>query len=312
MDVVSLAGGREATAVEKAPRITVGIPVYNGEKYLRVALDALLKQTLKDFEIIICDNASTDSTQAICQEYAARDKRIRYYRNAQNIGALGNFRRVFALSSAQYFQWNSADDYFAPTYLEKCKAVLDSDPSVVLCCAKVSVIGETGNIIEESKDFQELTQASPSARFEQKFRQDHRNNTAYGLMRSEVLRTIRLLRDYTGSDNVLTANLSLYGRFHELPEYLFFRRTHPGAFTYAASLDRIRQFYSPDSRTGSRFALVVCRHLLEYGYMLFSTPLPLRERVRLSSFLLRLVWWKKGVMLKEVVSMLSTRLKGAA
>ncbi|MGH8720100.1 MAG: glycosyltransferase family 2 protein [Burkholderiales bacterium] len=295
-----------------APPISVGVPVYNGEKYLRVALDALLKQTFTDFEIIICDNASTDSTQAVCKEYAARDKRIRYYRNPQNIGALANFRRVFALSSAKYFQWNSADDYFAPTYLERCKTVLDSDPSLVLCCAKVSVIGETGNVIEESKDVQELTQASPSARFEQKFYQDHRNNTAYGLMRSEVLRRIRLLRDYTGADNVLTQNLSLYGRFHELPEYLFFRRTHPEAFTYKTNLDRIRQFYSPGSKSGDRFALVVSRHLLEYGYILFSTPLPLRERVDLLAFLLRFAWWKKGMMLKEIAVMLSTRRRGAA
>ncbi len=284
-----------------APPISVGVPVYNGEKYLRVALDGLLKQTFTDFEIIICDNASTDLTQAICLEYAARDPRIRYVRNAKNIGANSNFHYVFTLGRGKYFQWNSVDDYFAATYLEKCKEVLDSDPRAVLCCAKVSVIDESGAIIEESRDAQELLQASAAQRFKQKFAQDARNNTLYGLIRSDVLRKTKVVENYTGSDNVLMEHLALYGRFREVPEYLFFRRTHPDAFTYAPTIERIREFYAPEAISGGeRFGVIASRHVIEYFRVIFSTPLPLLEKLELLGFLLRFVWWKKGVMLREM------------
>lgn len=295
------------------PPITVGVPVYNGEKYMRIALDALLKQTFTDFEMIIGDNASTDKTQAICEEYAKRDPRIRYVRNPENIGANANYHYLFSLARGRYFLWNSVDDYIAPAYLERCKAVLDSDPGAVLCCARVSAIDEAGNIIEQLNDPQELAHESPSERFKQKFRQDSRNNTVYALIRSDAMRKTRVVANYLGSDNVLMEHLALYGRFREVPEYLFFRRTHPGAFTYASTIERFRQYYAPSSTgAGGRFALVATRHFFEYVRVVFSTPLPVAEKTLLWMFLLRQVWWQKSVILKEVLTMLSARFRGAA
>jgi glycosyltransferase involved in cell wall biosynthesis len=87
------------------PRLSIGMPVFNGEKYLKEALDSILAQTYSDFELLISDNASTDRTEQICREYAAKDRRIRYYRNEKNIGAPKNFNRVFELSSGKYFRW---------------------------------------------------------------------------------------------------------------------------------------------------------------------------------------------------------------
>jgi glycosyltransferase involved in cell wall biosynthesis len=293
-----------------SPPISVGVPVFNGERYLRIALDALLKQTFTDFEIIICDNASTDSTQAISEEYAKRDRRVRYVRNRVNIGANANFQHVFTIARGKYFQWNSVDDYFAPQYLEKCKAVLDSDPGAVLCCAKVSVIDEHGAIIEQSKDSQELQHSSAARRFKQKFAQDARNNTLYGLIRADALRRTRVVENYTGSDNVLMEHLALLGRFREVPEYLFFRRTHPDAFTYAPTIERIREYYAPGaSHGGERFALVASRHFIEYLRVILRTPLPFVQKAELLVFLLRFFWWKKGVMLREMAILASSLFK---
>lgn len=293
-----------------SPPISVGVPVYNGEKYVQIALDALLEQTFSDFEIIICDNASTDGTRAICEAYAARDPRIRYVRNAKNIGANANFHLAFTRARGQYFLWNSVDDYFAPEYLEKCKAVLDADAGAVLCCAKVNVVDEAGAIIEQSNDTQELPQESAAARFKQKFLQDERNNTLYGLIRADVLRRTRVVENYTGSDNVLMEHLALYGRFREVPEHLFFRRTHPEAFTYAPTIERLREYYAPGTVSGGgRLALVASRHIVEYVRIAFSTPLPLRDRVTLVSYLLRATWWKKGVMLKELLTLTAIYLR---
>ena len=296
--------GFERANSAKAPPISIGVPVYNGEKYLRIAIDALLQQTFSDFEIIICDNASTDSTPAICEAYARRDPRVRYVRHANNIGANGNFHHVFTLARGQYFQWNSVDDYFAPTYLEKCKAVLDADLGAVLCCARVSVIDECGALVEQSKDAQELAQSSAVERFKQKFVQDARNNTLYGLIRSDILRKTKVVENYTGSDNVLMEHLALYGRFREVPEHLFFRRTHPDAFTYAPTMERMREYYAPGAVSGGeRLAVIASRHLLEYLRIVFLTPLHWGERLKLLAFLLRFMWWKKGVMLQEVTTL---------
>ena len=102
------------------PRVSIGMPVYNGEEFLERALDSLLAQSFSDFELIISDNASQDKTQEICLRYAARDPRVKYYRNETNIGAAENFNRVFALSSGEYFKWAGHDDSWTPDYLERC------------------------------------------------------------------------------------------------------------------------------------------------------------------------------------------------
>ena len=85
------------------PRIAIGMPVYNGEKYIESAISSILAQTYTDFDFIISDNASTDRTQEICLTYAARDNRIRYHRNEVNLGAAPNYNRVFQLSSNEFF-----------------------------------------------------------------------------------------------------------------------------------------------------------------------------------------------------------------
>src|SRR5690349_16638091 len=87
------------------PRVSVGVPVRNGERFLVETLESLLAQTYTDFELIISDNASTDNTEAICREYAARDPRVRYYRSPQDVGLANNYNSLFARSEGDYFKW---------------------------------------------------------------------------------------------------------------------------------------------------------------------------------------------------------------
>jgi glycosyltransferase involved in cell wall biosynthesis len=129
------------------PRLGIGLPVFNGENYLEETLVSLLSQTYSDFELIISDNASTDGTGDLCRAYAARDRRIKYYRNSTNIGATQNWYRVFDLSCAEYFAPAAHDDLYAPDYMEKCIAVLQQDPSVVVCYSKTRVIDEHGTLV---------------------------------------------------------------------------------------------------------------------------------------------------------------------
>lgn len=209
------------------PWVSIGLPVYNGEDYLEDAIAAFLRQTFTDFELIISDNASSDRTEAICRSFAAQDPRIRYYRNAENIGAAENFNRVVHLAGGKYFKWAAHDDLCEPTFLERCVEVLDSDPSVVLCSTEVGCIDWAGTIINPKRDVpRHLHSWDPVERFRAIVLHTFWSYEIFGLIRLDVLRKTQLQRANYGTDRVILAELSLHGRFIQVPETLFFRRFH--------------------------------------------------------------------------------------
>jgi glycosyltransferase involved in cell wall biosynthesis len=210
------------------PRVSIGLPIYNGEPFLQQALDSLLSQTHTDFELVISDNASTDRTSEICAAYTARDPRIRYHRNAQNIGVDRNFNRTFELSQGEYFRWAAADDLCAPTLLERCVEVLDARQDVVLCYPKSRYIDDQGGFLRDYEDNLHIELPQPHKRFAAYLLNVEMCNAVFGLIRSSVLRQTKLYGIYADSDLVYLGELALYGSFLELPEVLFFRRIHPG------------------------------------------------------------------------------------
>jgi glycosyltransferase involved in cell wall biosynthesis len=213
----------------RTPPVSIGLGVYNGERFLRATLESIVSQSLGDFELIISDNASSDGTREICKEYAAKDNRIRYSRNLTNIGLSNNFNRVFQLSSGRYFRWSAADDIFAPTSLQECVNVLDQCPEVVLCYPKTVLIDAEGRILRSYEDNLNLGAPSAADRFHWVLQNIGLGNVQYGLIRSDVLRCTSLFGSFPGSDLVLTAELALYGQFREIPQELFFRRMHEAA-----------------------------------------------------------------------------------
>lgn len=116
----------------KTPLVSIGMPVFNGGKYLEEALLSLQRQTLSDFELIISDNASTDNTQDICRFYVTRDSRIRYIRHSENIGPLANFQHVLSEASGKYFMWAAHDDRWHPDFIKRLTLTLDSNPESAL------------------------------------------------------------------------------------------------------------------------------------------------------------------------------------
>lgn len=210
------------------PRVSIGMPVYNGENFLKQAIDSLLSQTFEDFELIVSDNASTDRTEEICRKYATRDRRIRYYRNQKNLGAASNFNCVFELSRGEYFKWAAHDDICAPSFIAECVEVLDRDESVVLCYPKTKLINEDGDLIGVSyKPLRRINASEPQQRFQDILFHAVWCFEVFGLMRTDVLRKTSLIEKYYGSDKVLLAQLSLLGRFQEIEKDLFFRRCSP-------------------------------------------------------------------------------------
>lgn len=249
---------------ERQPRVSIGLPVYNGQRFLAQAAASLLAQTYTDFELVLCDNASTDDTESICRRLAAEDRRVRYHRNDRNIGAAPNFNRAFDLSTGRYFKWAAHDDVYAPTYLEKCVATLDSDPTTVLCHGRTVVIDEDGREVcppkaadsaqgcnghaqangsptanggrepalvwEDLYDVpRRLDSPQPQQRFRDVLLSTRRCFEIFGLIRREALAKTGGHGSFYGSDKVILSALSLMGRLVEVPEPLFFRRHHAGA-----------------------------------------------------------------------------------
>jgi glycosyltransferase involved in cell wall biosynthesis len=208
------------SAREGSPLVSVGVPVYNGEEYLAAALDALLAQDVEDFEVVVCDNASTDATAEIARRYADFDPRVRYHRNPRNLGLSGNFNRTFELSRGKYFKWAAHDDWHPPHTLRACTDVLEQDPSSVLCASAVAIMDDDGEIFEEWHPSVDLRSPSAHVRFHKLIWSLGETHPLFGVMRSEALRRTPLYRPFVGGDRVLLAQLILMGPFLQLPDVL--------------------------------------------------------------------------------------------
>ena len=225
-----------------APRVSIGLAVYNGQRYLAEAVDSVLAQTCADLELIVSDNASTDATESICRARAAGDQRLRYYRNRQNLGAAKNFNRAFALSRGEYFKWMAADDVLAPECIARCAERLDGDPAAVLAFPRVAVIDEFDNAAEKRPyryDRLDLTSPSAGERVRQIILHLPSISIIFGLIRASALRRTPLFRPYVGADYCLLFDLALLGRFAEVPEYLARGRWH--ADSYGAKVGRLKR-----------------------------------------------------------------------
>ena len=276
------------------------MPVYNGERYISETLDSLFAQTFGDFELIICDNASMDRTEQLCRAYADRDARIRYVRNAKNFGAARNYRRAFELSSSKYFRWANADDLFAPEGLARCVEVLDREPSVVLTYPKTKFIDERGNVISEYEDDLHLQSFKASERFSQVMERLGYVNVIYGLIRADILRKTGLLRNFPGGDIPLVAELALYGKFREIPEFMFFRRLHPGALSsYKVDVSLTQEFFDPSTK--GKIPMTQWRHLGAHARSMMRAPLDFGEKMRLGCLLIRMGIWKRNVLVRELI-----------
>jgi len=281
------------------PRVlSIGLPVYNGERHLEESLESLLAQTYGQFELVISDNASTDGTEAICRAYAGRDPRVRYVRSPVNIGAPQNYRRVFELSSGPYFKWHTSDDLVAPDFVERCMDVITADPRIVLAYTKSRLVDERGDHLSDVDQDIALESSSASARF----RQVHGNlgfcNVIYGVMCRDVLGRTGGLGAYVNSDRVLIAELALHGRLHEAPAVLFSRRMHSGAYSSQQSIEARLKFYNPQSRR--RVALMGTRSLWEYGRAVRRSPVPIADKLRLGAYLVRVMNWQRAELAREL------------
>jgi glycosyltransferase involved in cell wall biosynthesis len=241
--------------VRTTPKLSLGIPVYNGAAYLAQLFECLRTQTFVDFEAIISDNASTDGTEQICRQVVALDPRFRYRRNERNVGAAPNFNLVFEQGKGRYFKWTAHDDLLAPTYLERCVAILDEDPSVSICHAAIQVVNAEREPLPYDPDLGRYvdvdgtpalarepaglaSSADPARRFDDVLHGMRLCSEIFGVMRADLVRRTELHRSYYGSDKVLLAELALLGRIETLPQPLFIKRFHKDTSYYLTMRQR--------------------------------------------------------------------------
>jgi glycosyltransferase involved in cell wall biosynthesis len=281
------------------------MPVYNGARHLPRALDSLLAQTFTDFEIVIADNASTDRTGDICQDYARRDARIRYVRHATNRGAVYNWNFVVEEARGEYFKWASGNDWCAPTLLELGVRALDAEPSVVVVYGRTAYIDDDGAELGIYEHDPEVLDGRPSVRFERMCRELRANNAQSGLIRRDVLLRTGIERDFPGGDMGLMSELALHGGFRRLPEVLLYRRLGIESATKFRTAEELRAFLNPASRHVER--CVVWRTHWDYVASLRRASLPFSERLSTLGYIARSAWWFRAALWRELVGMLESR-----
>jgi glycosyltransferase involved in cell wall biosynthesis len=210
--------------MSKTPLVSIGVPVYNEERYIDLTIDSLLSQNYPNLEIIISDNASTDSTSEICQARSKSDSRVRYFRSEQNEGAVNNFNTAFRWATGKYFMWAGAHDLWDPTFISKAVTLLEAEPTVILVYPQTMVIDSEGVQSTTVPDEIDTRHLLPLQRYLKFIWRVHWCNMIHGLIRSDVIRETKMFRHIWGSDILLLTELSLAGEFAQIPETLFYRR----------------------------------------------------------------------------------------
>lgn len=272
------------------PIVSVGLPVYNGLPYLETALESLRQQELSDMEIVVSDNASTDGTRELVEEAAARDDRIRYVRNPENIGGTRNFNRVFHLARGKYFKWASSDDFVSPDAISRCVELLEGDPTTILAHPETCLVDAEGEPIEMYDEGDGWSSDAAVERLAQALFHLGLVNLHYGVMRADVLTDTVLLGHYPSSDHVLIADLAIRGRFRQVDDVYLYRRIHPEA---TGSLDEqsLAEFFEPDRERP--FEDAILRVFWNHARVIWGASVGPREKVEMFVALARKMSWAR-------------------
>lgn len=263
---------------DSKPLVSIGMPVYNEEQYIAQALDSLLAQSFKDFELIISDNASTDGTWNILQDYAAQDPHIFLHRQSENRGGAANFQFVWDQVRGEYFMLAGGHDLWDKTFISRCTEILTNDPLVVLCYSQTMLVDLEGNelgIMSDRLDTRSVVDASQ--RFHRIIWELTWCNMVYGLIRSSALRKTRLAMPVIGADNLLLAELSLMGTFAQIPLPLFYRRQNRPGEGGEQMLRRRLEAIAPNMNVTIPYSLLMFQHLVAVK----NAPLSLQDKLKL-------------------------------
>lgn len=286
-----------------SPLVTIGMPAFNSAATIRSSLESLLAQTFSDFELIVSDNASTDSTRDIVEELARLDPRIRYVRQAENIGANGNYSYVAQVARGAYFKWAASSDLCAPDFIEKCLAALENNGDAVLAAPRTSMFsGDISAAVLFEQDI-EILDASPAARIGRLHTTLTYNNALNGLIRMEALRKTRLIEPYYQADVVLIGHLAMLGKIVRVNEYLYYRRMEVATATSLQDRTAWRRHHYPN--LSARILFQAWKRYLGWMRACFASPMPFLEKIRVIIFVARLCYREKRLLWTDVCAAFS-------
>jgi glycosyltransferase involved in cell wall biosynthesis len=278
------------------PAISVGVPIYNGASYLANALESLARQDFLEFEVILCDNASTDETADICKKFVERDARFKYFRSVENIGAAPNFNRAFELSGGEYFMWLSHDDECNPALLRRCwEALSDAGPEVTLVYPQCELIDSGGRMIQLSPDHVGTAARTPWRRLAKILGRVCTGHPVYGLMPSSVLRRSGGMRSFISDDYILLGELAMLGEIIEIDEALFRMRVHPGnSRTKCSSLQELAVWFDPRNAGKRLWLPEVLMLIRDHLISVFQIPLSPFDRVACACTVIAVVGYRRA------------------
>ncbi|AXI55432.1 hypothetical protein SuNHUV7_27560 (plasmid) [Pseudoseohaeicola sp. NH-UV-7] len=287
------------------PIVSLGLPVFNGENYLAQTLDSILAQSFKDFELIISDNASTDATQSICENYARKDDRIRYIRQSKNLGAAANYDFTFHEATGELFKWCAHDDILGHDFLRYCVAHLNEHPENVGALPQdVRKIDPTGKTLSHvTIDFfssDDVSDAKRFALFVPRSRQIH-CAPFFALFRRKALACTNLHGNYLSSDRVLIAEMLLHGGIALLKSSDFSFRVHDQQYSQRMSAGQDFCIDWIDPKKSGRRVMKHCRYVVEFARSVNRAGLPLRDRMVCYGGVARLFWSTRRPIAKELL-----------
>lgn len=286
------------------PRVSVGIPVYNGERFIERAIGSILGQTFTDLELVISDNASTDRTEGICRAYAMRDPRVRYSRQEANVGMVANLNRVAELACGDYFMWLCCDDYRSPDFVARCVEVLDNDPNVSMCFSQLTFVDDENRVISRPGDpwfpdaehlhLRAPDSTSPHERLRSLLLYSDRHPEETGMFRLSQICNRVVNLPYPGGNKVFLAEMALKGRGHEIHEPISFKCLHKDSASKSQCYWR-KVYFNSD-----RPAVVpeVVQALFGHISVVMRANLGMRERMRcvgvLAQYVLQVRKWRNA------------------
>lgn len=281
------------------PRVSVGLPVFNGATYLRETVTSILAQRDVDLELIVSDNGSTDETPEILAALARDEPRMQVHRSATNRGAAWNYNRTVDLATGTYFKWAAHDDVLAPWFLARCVDVLERDPGVSLAFPRAVEIDGEGDVLGVHPPLCHAGGPRPHERAREVLLDPTPCLEVFGVVRTAQLRQTALIGPYSASDRTLLFELALHGRFRQVPEVLFLHRQHPGRSVHIRSARTRDAWFDPQRAT--RFTLPRWRLFGGHLAVVRRAPVTTRERVRTLAAMLP---WVAGLAIplaREVV-----------
>jgi glycosyltransferase involved in cell wall biosynthesis len=280
------------TNMSAAPKISIGMPAYNSAATIGATIESLLVQSHGDFELIVSDNASTDSTRDVVEAYRRRDARIRYERQSFNIGINPNYSRVAQLARGEFFKWSSSSDWCAPTFLERCLAVIAAHDDTVLVAPRTRLFRDNPDSCEDYASDIEILDDRPSARLRRLTSTLTLNNAINGLIRTSALRRTRLMEAYLSADVVLLGHLALLGKFRLLNERLFYRRMEVATATALQDPAAVRRHHYPRMGPGTLFQ--GAKQQLGWTRVALSAPMSPGERLRSLVHVAKMCYWRRA------------------